>query len=426
MTPQGQKVSYNQIMIKAQTPKGFRDFLPSEALKRKYVQGIIETTFASYGFDPLETPALEYSETLMGKYGTEADKLLYLFKDNGGRQVGLRYDQTVPLSRVVAQYGQELILPFKRYQIQPVWRAENTQKGRYREFLQCDIDTIGSDSYLSDAEIIACTIDGLKKIGFQKPQILVNDRTIFDSLGLSKKEIIIIDKLDKIGEPAVIEELEKSGRKNAKELFNSIRAATKTDRLREIFTALELSKFVEGTDYRFEPFLARGLDYYTSTIFEAKVLDQATPLSVAGGGRYDTLIGTFSGRDVPAVGIAFGFDRIIEIAGELGLIPSFKTGSTMLICTMGKDYLDLSLTLANNLRKNGQINTEVYPDPTAKLDKQLKYANKKGIPFVAILGEDEVKTQSITLKNMRDGKQTSLKINELEDITAHVKKSPLV
>ena len=413
-------------MIKAQTPKGFRDFLPSEALKRKYVQGIIETTFASYGFDPLETPALEYAETLTGKYGAEADKLLYLFKDNGGRDVGLRYDQTVPLSRVVAQYGQALVLPFKRYQIQPVWRAENTQKGRYREFLQCDIDTIGSDSYLADAEIIACTIDGLKKIGFKRPQILINDRSIFDSLGMSKKEIIIIDKLDKVGEAAVIKELEKSGRKTAKELFDSIRSAVKTDRLQEIFEALEMSGFIGDLDFRFEPFLARGLDYYTSTIFEAKVLDLTTPLSVAGGGRYDTLIGTFSGRDVSAVGIAFGFDRIIEIATELSLLPSFKTGTTMLICTIGQDNLNLSLALANNLRKNGQINTEVYSDPTAKLDKQLKYANKKGIPFVAILGEDEVKTQSITLRNMIDGQQTSLKINELKDIVDYVKEPPLL
>ncbi|MBI2326522.1 histidine--tRNA ligase [Candidatus Collierbacteria bacterium] len=412
-------------MIKAQTPKGFRDFLPSEALKRKYVQGIIETTFASYGFDPLETPALEYAETLTGKYGAEADKLLYLFKDNGGRDVGLRYDQTVPLSRVVAQYGQTLVLPFKRYQIQPVWRAENTQKGRYREFLQCDIDTIGSDSYLADAEIIACTIDGLKKIGFKRPQILINDRSIFDSLGLSKKEIIIIDKLDKIGEEAVIEELEKSGRKTAKELFDSIRSAVKTDRLQEIFKALEMSGFVEGPDFRFEPFLARGLDYYTSTIFEAKVLDLTTPLSIAGGGRYDTLIGTFSGRDIPAVGIAFGFDRIIEIATELGLLPAFKTSCQLLICPLGNESLGTALSTTAKLR-DSDINTEVYPDPAAKLDKQLKYANKKGIPFVAILGENEVKTQSITLKNMTDGKQTSLKIDELKDITAYVKEPSLL
>jgi histidyl-tRNA synthetase len=412
-------------VIKAQTPKGFRDFLPREALKRKYVQAIIEAIFASYGFDPLETPALEYAETLTGKYGTEADKLLYLFKDNGGRQVGLRYDQTVPLSRVVAQYGQDLVLPFKRYQIQPVWRAENTQKGRYREFLQCDIDTVGSDSYLTDVEIIACTIGGLKKIGFKKPQIIINDRTIFDSLGLSKKEIIIIDKLDKIGEAAVIEELEKSGRKSAQELFYSIRSATKTDRLQEIFTALEMSNFVEGLDFRFEPFLARGLDYYTSTIFEAKILDLTTPLSVAGGGRYDTLIGTFSGRDIPAVGIAFGFDRIIEIATELGLLPAFKTSCQLLICTLGNESLGAALSTTAKLR-DSDINTEVYPDPTAKLDKQLKYANKKGIPFVAILGEDEVKTQSITVKNMIDGKQTSLKISQLTDIAAYVKEPPLI
>lgn len=413
-------------MIQLQTLKGFRDFLPEEALKRKYAQEIIEATFTAYGFDPLETPALEYAETLLGKYGEEADKLLYLFKDNGGREVGLRYDQTVPLARVFAQYRQQLVIPFKRYQIQPVWRAENTQKGRYREFLQCDIDIVGSDLYLSDAEIITCTIDALKRLGFQKPQIQINDRTIFDTLGLSKKEIIIIDKLDKIGEAAVIEELEKSGRKNSQSLFDSIRATTKTERLNKIFSSLAQSGFLEGEDYRFEPFLARGLDYYTSTIFEAKIRDLATPLSVAGGGRYDTLIGTFSGRTAPAVGIAFGFDRIVEIAGELGLLPNYQTRTTILICTLGEDNLDLSLTFANNLRKNGQINTEVYPDPTAKIDKQLKYANKKGIPFVAILGENEIETQSITLKNMIDGKQISLKLDQVKDIAAYVQEPPLL
>jgi histidyl-tRNA synthetase len=409
-------------MIKAQTLKGFRDFLPGDALKRKYVQDLIENTFVSYGFDPLETPALEYAETLLGKYGDEADKLLYLFEDNGGRRVGLRYDQTVPLSRVIAQYGQDLPTPFKRYQIQNVWRAENTQLGRYREFLQCDIDTIGSSSTLADAEIIACTLDALKRLGFKKTQIQINDRGIFDTLGLSKKEIIIIDKLDKIGEAAVVSELEKSGRQDSQSLFNSLRAAEKTDRLKEIFTALELSKFEEGIDFRFDPFLARGLDYYTSTIFEAKVLDLNSPLSLAGGGRYDKLIGSFNGSETPAVGIAFGFDRIVEVAQELSLLPEYKTRSQMLICTLGSNYLDLSLTLANNLRTNGRVNTEVYPDPEAKLDKQLKYANKKGIPFVAILGENEVESQSITLKNMIDGKQTSLKLDQIAQIAAYVQK----
>ena len=179
-------------MIKPQTLKGFRDFLPADAIKRQSVIGKIREVFERFGFDPLETPALEYAETLLGKYGNEADKLLYLFKDNGGRSVGLRYDQTVPLSRVVAQYQNELPIPFKRYQIQPVWRAENTQKGRFREFLQCDIDTVGSDSPMSDAEIIDCTLAAFRTLGFSEVTMLVNDRMLFDTQNLTKQEIMLM------------------------------------------------------------------------------------------------------------------------------------------------------------------------------------------------------------------------------------------
>lgn len=412
-------------MDKIQPLKGFRDFLPPEALKRKYIQQKIEATFLSYGFDPLETPALEYAETLLGKYGNEADKLLYLFEDRGGRKVGLRYDQTVPLSRVVAAYP-DLPLPFKRYQIQPVWRAENPQRGRYREFLQCDIDTIGTNSYLADVEIIACTLDSLKRIGFTKPLMLVNDRTIFDQLGLTKTEVIIIDKLDKIGRQAVIDELTKSGRNDAEKLFASLESAQRTPRLTEIFAALEKAGFVEGSDFRFEPFLARGLDYYTSTIYEAKILDLTEPLSVAGGGRYDKLIGTFSGLDIPAVGIAFGFDRIVESAEKLMLLPEAPTRTLLLLCPLGDEAVAPALALANNLRKNTQTSTEVYPEPASKLDKQLKYANKKGIPFVGIIGDNEVREGKLTIKNMASGEQTALKFDQPKDIAAYVQKPPLL
>lgn len=412
-------------MTKPQTLKGFRDFLPEEALKRKYIQQKIERVFASYGFDPLETPALEYAETLTGKYGEEADKLLYLFEDIGGRKIGLRYDQTVPISRVMAQYGQEFPIPFKRYQIQPVWRAEKPQKGRYREFLQCDIDTFGSDSYLADAEIISCTLDALKNIGFKKPQMWLNDRTTFDSLGLTKKEIIIIDKLDKIGKEAVIKELENAGRNNADSLFNSIENSQKTEKLKNICEYLDQSGYIEGEDYIFVPFLARGLDYYTSTIFEAKILESGNLLSVAGGGRYDKLIGSFSGRDVPAVGIAFGFDRIAETAEQLSLLPNSKTRSQLLVCTLGTKTVPTAVQFATKLRSR-DINTEVYPDPDAKLDKQLKYANKKGVPFVAIIGENEVKENKITIKNMGNGEQKSFEMNKLDELAAYVQSPPLL
>ena len=307
-------------MIKAQTLKGFRDFLPEEETRRQLTVGKMKETFARFGFEPLETPALEYAETLLGKYGDEADKLLYLFKDNGKRNVGLRYDQTVPLSRVVAQYP-ELTKPFKRYQIQPVWRAENTQKGRFREFLQCDIDTVGSQSPLADAEIIDCALSSCKSLGFTGLTMLVNDRTIFDKLKLTKKEIIIIDKLSKIGKDAVIAEL---GRRD---IFDALQEAKPTERLWKIFVTLKRMGYKEEVDFRFDPFLARGLDYYTSTIFELKT-DRYPAGSLAGGGRYDNLIGQFTGISQPAVGIAFGFDRLMEAMVELNLLPKTHTRTT--------------------------------------------------------------------------------------------------
>lgn len=397
-------------MIKAQTLKGFRDFLPEAAIARQVVVGKIRDVFERYGFDPLETPALEYAETLLGKYGGEADTLLYLFKDNGKRNVGLRYDQTVPLSRVIAQYP-ELPKPFKRYQIQPVWRAENTQKGRFREFLQCDIDTIGSDSPLADAEIIDCTLNTFKQLGFSGIIMDVNDRTIFDDLKLTKKEITIIDKLEKIGTDAVIEELETSGRKNAKIIFESLRMVKPTERIWKIFEALKRLGYKEDADFRFNRFLARGLDYYTSTTFELKA-GAYTSGSLAGGGRYDKLIGQFSGQDLPAVGIAFGFDRIIEALSEFNLLPVQPTATLLLVTIFSPEQLGVSLELTTALRRAG-LNAEVYVDTAAKLDKQLKYADKKGIPYVIIAGPTEVKRNVVKLKNMETKKQEELSVGKL-------------
>jgi histidyl-tRNA synthetase len=397
-------------MIKAQTLKGFRDFLPSAAIARQVVMGKIKNVFERYGFDPLETPALEYAETLLGKYGGEADKLLYLFRDNGKRNVGLRYDQTVPLSRVVAQYP-ELPKPFKRYQIQPVWRAENTQKGRFREFLQCDIDTVGSDSPLSDAEIIDCSLNAFKQLGFSAITMDVNDRTIFDELNLTKKEMTIIDKLDKIGADAVIQELEAGGRKNAKNLFASLKKAKPTERIWKIFEALKKLGYKENADFRFNPFLARGLDYYTSTIFELKT--EAYPAgSLAGGGRYDKLIGQFSGQDLPAVGISFGFDRIMEAMEEFKLLSTQKTATQLLVTIFSPEQLGASLALTTELRREG-LNAEVYGDTGVKLDKQLKYADKKGIPYVIIQGPDEVNRNVVKLKNMQTNKQEELTVDQV-------------
>ena len=405
-------------MIRAQTLKGFRDFLPKDAGKRQYVINIFKKVFEQFGFDPLETPALEYADTLLGKYGNEADKLLYLFKDNGGRNVGLRYDQTVPLSRVVAQYGsagspQALPMPFKRYQIQPVWRAENTQKGRFREFLQCDIDTVGSQSPLADAEIIDCTLTTSKIFGFGEPQIVINDRTIFDDLGLTKREIIIIDKLEKIGNDEVIKLLGETGRTDAKALFDKLQSAKPTERLLNIFSALKRLGYKESVDFRFAPFLARGLDYYTSTIFELKVPGY-TAGSLAGGGRFDKLIGSFIGKDIPAVGIAFGFDRFVEALEGANLLPVTRTATLVLVTVFTQDLLEASLELTNTLRDKG-INTEVFLDTPGKLDKQLKYADRKGIPYCIIIGPEEKTKNVVKLKNLQTKEQEELTIDAVID-----------
>lgn len=393
-------------MIKAQTLKGFRDFLPGDAIKRQFVIGKIKETFERYGFDPLETPALEYAETLLGKYGDEADKLLYLFEDNGKRKVGMRYDQTVPLSRVVAQYP-DIPKPFKRYQIQPVWRAENTQRGRFREFLQCDIDTIGTNSPLADAEIIDCTLQACKSLGLTGLTMLVNDRTVFDALRLTKKEIIIIDKLAKIGKDAVLKELPRP------ELFDQLRQAKPTERLWKIFAALKRMGYREEVDFRFEPTLARGLDYYTSTIFELTA-DAYPAGSLAGGGRYDNLIGQFTGTAQPAVGIAFGFDRMMEALTELKLIPNTQTQAQLLITIFSGEQLGDALALTARLRAEG-MNTEIYMDPDAKLEKQLKYADRKGIPYVVIQGPEEVDKGVVKLKNMQTKEQEELSVDQVID-----------
>ncbi len=398
--------------IKPQTLKGFRDFLPEEKRKRDFAVEKIRQTFELFGFEPLETPALEYAETLLGKYGDEADKLMYLFEDRGKRKVGMRYDQTVPLARLVAQYS-DLPKPFKRYQIQPVWRSDNPQSGRYREFLQCDIDIVGASSSLSDAEIIACTLEAFKKLGFKNATMRINDRSIFDDLGLTKTAIITLDKLEKIGKEKVIKELQQKNFQEADKIFASLETSQKNSRLNEIFSVLTSYGFTEGRDFVFDPFLARGLEYYTSTIFELKVNEYKTG-SLAGGGRYDKLIGQFIGVETPATGIAFGFDRIINAMEELKLFPQSVSDSStdVLVTIFNEGLLNDSVKVVNELRKTG-INSEIYDKASIKLDKQLKYADRKGIQYVIIVGPEEIKKNVIKLKNMKTGEQKELTINQL-------------
>lgn len=285
------------------TPKGFGDILPSEAKKRRVMFNTIADVLEKNGFNPLETPTVEFAETLLGKYGEE-EKLIYQFTDKGGRNLALRYDLTVPLARFVANNLGLLNPTFSRYQVGQVFRGENPQKGRKREFTQFDFDTVGSEDPKEDVRVIMAAIESARKIGLSSAIIQINDREIFDKLGLNKEQIITIDKIEKIGKSEVeklVGPLEK------------LEMAEKTERLKNIFDGLREAGFKESEDFIFNPFLARGLDYYTSTIFELKMDKSPGGLSVGGGGRYDNLIGMFAGRNIPAVGFSFGIDRILAL-----------------------------------------------------------------------------------------------------------------
>lgn len=389
-------------MIKPQTLKGFRDFLPIEARKRQYVINILKQVFESYGFQPLETPALEYEEILMGKYGEEGDRLMYRFIDRGGRKVAMRYDQTVPLARVVAQYQNELPMPFKRYQIQNVWRADNTQKGRYREFLQCDIDTVGTVSPLSDAEILELIYKAYRKLGLEII-IKINDRSLLSKM--SAKALPILDKLDKIGEEKVIQELQSTGMnlEEAKNLLVETKALKPSLKLQTI-KDLAVKLGCPTNSIEFNPTMVRGLNYYTGLIIEIIPKNLDSKLSLGGGGRYDNLIGMFTNKQIPAVGFAFGFDRIIEAMEELKLFPDNLQTTKALITVFSPELLDKSMEVNSRLRLNN-INTEIYLDENTKMEKQLKYADQKQIPYVVIIGPDEAKNNTVTLKNMKTREQ---------------------
>ncbi len=287
------------------TPKGFGDIMPNEARKRRSMFNAIISVLEKYGFEPLETPTLEFAETLLGKYG-EDEKLIYQLTDKGGRKLALRYDLTVPLARFVANNPGLLKPTFSRYQIGQVFRGDNPQKGRKREFTQFDLDTVGSDDYKEDIKIVSAVIESTRAIGLNEAILQINDRKIFDKLGLTKEQIVTIDKIDKIGKEEV-------ARLVGKDALEKLGNENKTERLTKIFADLEASGLKEGADFIFYPYLARGLDYYTSTIFELKLNKIPGGLTIGAGGRYDNLIGMFAGKDIPAVGFAFGIDRIIDL-----------------------------------------------------------------------------------------------------------------
>lgn len=402
---------------KPQTLKGFRDFLPETMAVRNYVKNLLIDTFETFGFQPLETPALEYASTLMGKYGSEGDKLVYTFKDQGGRDIGLRYDLTVPVSRVLAQYSNQIPLPFKRYQIQPVWRAENTQKGRYREILQCDIDIFGPKSPVNDAEIIALIYNILQKLNFKRYSIRINSRAVLyrllDSAGIKTNQNSVlqsIDKINKIGESGVKDELNSKGLIDTQInlLLDYIKKAQPDDYLKAVFDQIKIFN-VPSSVYCFDPSMIRGLDYYTGPIFETYV-EEPKIGSITGGGRYDQLVSQLGGPDIPAVGTTIGLDRIVDCITELNLLPNLPK-TKILVTDFSPETEAESLKLVSRLRDQN-IPSVIYPTAD-KISKQLKYADSLGIPFVALLGPDEIKSNTITLKNMLLKTQTNLKLSEL-------------
>lgn len=410
--------------MNTQTLKGFRDFLPKQMAVREYVLSIFKDVFASYGFEPLQTPTLEYAEVLMGKYGEEADKLLYTFEDRGGRKVGLNYDLTVPTARVLTQY-QDLPKPFKRYQIQSSYRAENTQKGRYRQFTQCDIDTIGTTSPLSDAEIIAVIATAITRLGFTDVVINLNSRkilfTIMEKAGIPEDKWLTtlqtVDKMDKISEDALDTELAAKGLGDA--LFTKvikpqlIDVTSKWDEidpnLKEVYEAA-LSMGVKEENLKIKTTIVRGLDYYTGTIYEATIPEGGVG-SVAGGGRYDNLIKSLGGPDLPAVGTTIGLDRLCDVIEDRNLFPNLqKSSATVLVTTSSVSDKETALSVSSQLRVNN-IKTELYLDLEAKLEKQLKYADKKGIPYVVIITGEK-----LTLKDMNSGEQKEVRLEEILEI----------
>ena len=439
-------------------PKGTRDFGPQEMARRNYIFNTIREVYKLYGFQQIETPAMENLSVLMGKYGEEGDKLLFKILNSGdflrdvpagglqegatGRlaaqlcEKGLRYDLTVPFARYVVQHREELSLPFRRYQIQPVWRADRPQKGRYREFYQCDADVVGSDSLLNEVELIHIMDTVFGRLGI-RVCIKVNNRKILSGIaeliGAADKIVditVAIDKLDKIGLEGVNEELRQDGLTEqqiarlqpiiAMEGSNEQKIATMREALAQSEVGqkgLDEVAFVlarvgdVASQVQLDLTLARGLDYYTGCIFEVKALDVQIG-SITGGGRYDNLTGIFGMPGLSGVGISFGADRIYDVMGQLNLYPeALATSTQLLFLNFGTQEADYCLPLLQQVRQAG-VSAEIYPD-AAKLKKQMQYANARMVPYVAMAGEDEVKAGEITLKNMITGQQERVKPAEL-------------
>ena len=424
-------------MSPVKNARGTRDLLPAQMHARLHVIGVIREVFARYGFEPLETPAFENVETLTGKYGDEGEKLIFriLERGEGGREgkadLALRYDLTVPLARVVAQNA-ALPMPFKRYQVQPVWRADRPQRGRFREFYQCDADIVGINSRVADAECLAVASDALCALGFKDFELKLNHRAVLSAIvaaaGAAAREgevLVAVDKLDKIGIEGVSKELSARGFEDAVvarlweilaapgdlaavEAAAGEAAAGPAAELRQV---LAHAAAMGAKNVVFDATLARGLGYYTGPVFEAVITDGGVG-SVSGGGRYDGLVGMFSGRSVPAVGISLGLERLLVVMEERGMLPSSGTRTRVLVTRFSHELDGASLRVATELRAAG-VEAEVWLGEPGALGKQFKYAAGRGIPYAVVLGPDEVDAGVVALKDLRDSQQRAVPRSEL-------------
>jgi len=396
--------------VTPRTLKGFRDFFPQDVIKRNYLKQKIVEMFTLYGFEPIETPALEYLDAFQGNIG-EDEKLFFHFLDHGNRAVALRYDQTVPTCRFIAEHRDEIQFPFRRYQIQPVYRAEKPQKGRYREFVQCDADIFGVKGPEADAELIALTIDIYRHLGFKDFVVNINDRALFQ--GIPYPVIVAIDKLVKIGREGVIAEIIAKGysQGEAKHMLDTVLQMQPNETLSSIFSYLKNAGFSQD-NYTFDPSLARSFSYSTGPIWEVTIagFEQG---SVLGGERFDKLIGRFQKEDIPGTGFGLGFPRTYEAMEQFGLFPdSLRAEPRVMVSVFSPQFLASSIKVASLLRKSS-FATAVYPDITHDLSRQLKYAAKRGIAYVIIIGEEEEESHTVTVKELATRTQQTMQFGEL-------------
>ncbi|MEX2173121.1 MAG: histidine--tRNA ligase [Pirellulaceae bacterium] len=442
-------------MIEPRTLKGFRDYLPEAMIPRERLIATAQRVYRSFGYSPIDTPALELYEVLAGKGGDESDRQLYQFEDHGGRRVGMRFDLTVPLARFAAQHAHELGLPFKRYHIATVWRGENTQRGRYREFMQCDFDTIGTRSVAADIETALVIYDLVRQIGatFGKPlpfSIRVNNRAVLSGLlaklGLADKSVPLLralDKLPKIGRDKVADEMQAAAGATAEQASQVLKLAELSggndavlsqlgplvagnavgeegvDRLRQILRGARAGGVPEQAIV-VDVSIARGLDYYTGAIFETFLTDLPTIGSICSGGRYDNLAALFTKQELPGIGASLGLDRLLAALAELGMIDKVRTPAPVLIAYFDKDRLDDYLRLAAALRAAG-IGVELFPEPK-KLGQQLQYADRRGFRVALIAGEREFAAGVCQLKDLQTGQASEASLTDEAALAEAVRK----